>query len=285
MNSKILIIDDQIADTVALGLRQCDGADDLDFFTASDGGRGLTKAVELSPALILLDIDLPTIDGFGILSELQRRGVRTRVIMISGSRTDLTTAIECVKAGACDYVLKREMQPQLLMQRIRRALLLESTLNVRMAELPASSRTLIREAGLLKEHYERLKEEHDRLKRITEKLQRKVKDEQHHIVLATTQKVLAVTLAGGSLFLLKWLGVVQATVALPIVFLFLLVLLLIPADKIRGVSANVQKLFSANIDLDRQSRDRSGEEPDTGSDPDQSRNTAGRAPNDHSPLV
>lgn len=79
----------------------------LDFETASTGAEGLEMAKRLNPALILLDIELPDIDGFEILRKLKERPetVQTPVIMLSGlsSAHDKVTAFDL---GAVDYVTK-----------------------------------------------------------------------------------------------------------------------------------------------------------------------------------
>ncbi|MBX3361761.1 MAG: diguanylate cyclase [Phycisphaeraceae bacterium] len=79
----------------------------LDFETASTGTEGLEMAKRLNPALILLDIELPDIDGFEILRQLKERPetVQTPVIMLSGlsSAHDKVTAFDL---GAVDYVTK-----------------------------------------------------------------------------------------------------------------------------------------------------------------------------------
>lgn len=248
---KVLIIDDESAEVLAFALKKCPGSEDIAFETATDGAKGLTMATELSPALILLDIDLPVIDGFKILSELQKREVRTRVIMISGSRTDLTTAIECVRAGACDYVLKQNMEPAFLLGRIRRALILDNTINVPLAELPASSQLLIEEARRLKEKYEGLKKENQDLKEANEVLVKKSKAGEYSLVLSVAHKVLSVLLAISCPLLLKHFKVVESSAALLAVFLVPLILLLIPAQNIQSISASVQRLFTANIALNK----------------------------------
>lgn len=79
----------------------------LEFHTASTGKEGLELARRINPALILLDIELPDLDGFEILRQLKERPetVQTPVIMLSGlsSAHDKVTAFDL---GAVDYVTK-----------------------------------------------------------------------------------------------------------------------------------------------------------------------------------
>jgi diguanylate cyclase (GGDEF)-like protein len=77
---------------------------------------------EISPALIVLDVDLPGLDGLSVLRRLSRDGVlsRTRVIMLT-ARAGETEVLEALELGAFDHVAKPFSVP-VLMQRIRRAL-------------------------------------------------------------------------------------------------------------------------------------------------------------------
>ena len=55
--------------------------------------------------VLLLDFEMPDIDGLHILSELASRGDTTPVIMVSG-KEDEAIAQECMASGACDYISK-----------------------------------------------------------------------------------------------------------------------------------------------------------------------------------
>lgn len=80
------------------------------------------EAPELVAPLLLLDWDLPGLDGLRVLRTLQERGVlgRMKVIMLTarGSEAEVLAALE---AGAVDHVTKPFSVPVLL-QRVRRAL-------------------------------------------------------------------------------------------------------------------------------------------------------------------
>jgi diguanylate cyclase (GGDEF)-like protein len=90
---------------------------------------GLTAGAELGSAeprlmapLLLLDWDLPGLDGLRLLRTLRERGVlaRTRVIMLTARGTE-DEVLEALEAGAVDHVTKPFSIP-VLMQRVRRAL-------------------------------------------------------------------------------------------------------------------------------------------------------------------
>jgi two-component system response regulator RegX3 len=70
-----------------------------------DGGEGLRKALEESYDLILLDVMLPTLDGFSICEEIRVAKPSQPIIMLTakGSESDIVAGF---KAGADDYVCK-----------------------------------------------------------------------------------------------------------------------------------------------------------------------------------
>ena len=71
----------------------------------SDGGEGLTAALDKSYDLILLDVMLPTMDGYAVCRQIRGQKPTQAIIMITakGSEDDVVTGF---KAGADDYVPK-----------------------------------------------------------------------------------------------------------------------------------------------------------------------------------
>ncbi|MDM8538350.1 response regulator transcription factor [Desulfobacterales bacterium HSG17] len=72
---------------------------------ADDGGQGLTKALENSFDLIILDVMLPTLDGFSICKKIREKKPAQGILMLTakGSEDDIVTGFQ---AGADDYVSK-----------------------------------------------------------------------------------------------------------------------------------------------------------------------------------
>jgi len=70
-----------------------------------DGGDGLQKALAQNYDLIILDVMLPTMDGFSICKKVRRRKPSQGIIMLTakGSEDDIVTGF---KAGADDYIAK-----------------------------------------------------------------------------------------------------------------------------------------------------------------------------------
>ncbi len=72
---------------------------------AADGGEGLEAALDKAYDLILLDVMLPTLDGFAICRKVRGQKPQQPIIMITakGSENDVVTGF---KAGADDYIPK-----------------------------------------------------------------------------------------------------------------------------------------------------------------------------------
>ena len=90
-----------------------------------DGKAAIEALLGPSPLrcrLLLLDVDLPGLDGFSVLRRLEAAGVtrRTPTIMLT-VRASETEVLEGLRAGAVDHVSKPFSMP-ILMQRIRLAL-------------------------------------------------------------------------------------------------------------------------------------------------------------------
>lgn len=102
----ILIIEDD--PDIALSLKynlERNGPYQVD--TAEDGVSGLRKAERSRPDLVLLDLNLPGMDGLEVCRKIrERRDTSSTAIIMLTARTDETQKIEGLDAGADDYVSK-----------------------------------------------------------------------------------------------------------------------------------------------------------------------------------
>jgi DNA-binding NtrC family response regulator len=76
--------------------------------TANAVNRGDAALEELSHNpydVVLLDVKMPGISGIEVLKLIKERGIKAEVIVLSG-HASLETAVEIVKYGAYDYLLK-----------------------------------------------------------------------------------------------------------------------------------------------------------------------------------
>jgi two-component system chemotaxis response regulator CheB len=75
--------------------------------TAADGASALGIVALIHPDLILLDVEMPVMDGLVTLKELRRQGHRMPVIMCSSlTQRGASVTIEALAGGASDYVTK-----------------------------------------------------------------------------------------------------------------------------------------------------------------------------------
>jgi two-component system chemotaxis response regulator CheB len=78
---------------------------------ASDGLAGLEAIERLQPDLVLLDIEMPRLNGLEVLSEMRSRNPSAKVIMCSTlTRRGAGITLEALARGATDYVAKPTAQ-------------------------------------------------------------------------------------------------------------------------------------------------------------------------------
>ncbi|MDB6126478.1 MAG: two component transcriptional regulator, winged helix family [Verrucomicrobia bacterium] len=70
-----------------------------------DGAEGLKTALEELPDLVVLDLNLPSLDGLTVLARLHAAGCPSRVLILT-ARGDVEHRVKGLKAGADDYLAK-----------------------------------------------------------------------------------------------------------------------------------------------------------------------------------
>ena len=90
---------------------------------AIDGEKGIKRVQEEKPDLVLLDLILPGIDGFEVLSRMKGDEALAKipVIILSnlGQREDVERGL---KMGAVDYLIKAHFTPREIIDKINKAL-------------------------------------------------------------------------------------------------------------------------------------------------------------------
>jgi DNA-binding response OmpR family regulator len=101
--ARILIVEDEdrIASFVAKGLK----AEGHQATVARDGPTGLDHALSGEFDLVVLDIGLPGLDGFGVLDQLRSQGSRVPVIVLT-ARDSVKDTVTALEGGADDYMPK-----------------------------------------------------------------------------------------------------------------------------------------------------------------------------------
>ncbi|MET0447585.1 MAG: SpoIIE family protein phosphatase, partial [Aeromicrobium sp.] len=126
--ARVLVVDDNFdMRTYVAGLL----SEVYDVVTAGDGIEALERVEESRPDLILTDVMMPRLDGFGLLERLQDdpRSTSIPVIMLS-ARAGEEGTVEGLEAGAADYLVKPFAARELL-ARVRVNLELDRVRRVR----------------------------------------------------------------------------------------------------------------------------------------------------------
>ena len=100
---RILVIEDEkkTAGFLAKGLREAGFAVEI----ARDGETGLEKARATKFDLLIVDIMLPNKDGWEVVVELRRDGVRTPILFLT-ARDSVRDRVKGLELGADDYLVK-----------------------------------------------------------------------------------------------------------------------------------------------------------------------------------
>ncbi len=80
---------------------------------AADGAEAVRMAQELRPDVILMDLRMPGMDGVTTITELARRGVAGRVLVLTTYDTD-SHVLAAIEAGATGYLLKDAPRTEML---------------------------------------------------------------------------------------------------------------------------------------------------------------------------
>ena len=80
---------------------------------ASDGEEGITKALELMPDIILMDVYMPGINGLEATKAIKKKLPYVKIIMLTVSAED-KDLFEAIKAGAQGYLYKKMDPPEFL---------------------------------------------------------------------------------------------------------------------------------------------------------------------------
>jgi DNA-binding response OmpR family regulator len=108
---RILVVEDEaaMAGSLARGLR----AEGYTVEVAADGETGLDRALNDSFDAMILDLMLPRLSGYGVVSKLRAAGVKLPVLMLTAKQADFDQT-ESLDSGADDFLSKPFSYPVLL---------------------------------------------------------------------------------------------------------------------------------------------------------------------------
>ncbi len=116
---KILVVDDSGAmRRILKNVLSKIGYTDVD--EAADGFEGLSAVKANPPELILLDWNMPQLDGMGFIKMFRQSDKDTPVIMVT-TEAEKARVVEAIKAGVNNYVVK-PFEPDVLLQKIKETL-------------------------------------------------------------------------------------------------------------------------------------------------------------------
>ncbi len=119
MNQKVIVLieDEKIIAQLLVKKLEASG---YTVQTADDGKKGIALVKDVNPDMILLDMMLPHIDGFGVLEALRNEKLIPRIPLIiisnSGQPIEIQRALEL---GARDYLIKVNFDPQDVVTKVR----------------------------------------------------------------------------------------------------------------------------------------------------------------------
>lgn len=106
--------------------------DDLEVVgEASDGQEAVTAVAALRPDVILMDLEMPVLDGIAAIEQIMAQWPEARILVLTSFATD-DRVFPAVKAGALGYLLK-DSGPEALVRAIRQVHRGESSLHPKIA--------------------------------------------------------------------------------------------------------------------------------------------------------
>jgi len=117
-NEKILIVDDD--PQIRMLLKDRLQANGYNVFQAENGVQGLELAEKENPDLVLLDLQMPEMDGMEVLSRLNKKFPEITVVIMTAYGT-IERAVEAMKLGAYDF-LPKPCKPNHILLVVQKAL-------------------------------------------------------------------------------------------------------------------------------------------------------------------
>lgn len=115
---KVLLVEDDatLIDMYSLKFKE----EGYDLVTADNGETGLELALQEVPDIILLDIMMPKMDGFAVLTEIKKNESTKNIPVLMLSNLGQTADVEKgEKMGAVDYIVKASMTPSQVVEKVK----------------------------------------------------------------------------------------------------------------------------------------------------------------------
>ena len=105
MSTKVMLVDDHAL--IREGIKQLlefDGSIDV-IEQSSDGAECLEKLQHVQPDILLLDINMPNVNGIEVLEEIKKKNIPVKVLMLT-VHSEAEYLVQAVDIGANGYILK-----------------------------------------------------------------------------------------------------------------------------------------------------------------------------------
>lgn len=109
-------------------------SDDHTVVSASSGAECLELMRKRRPDLIMLDIQMPEMDGFAVFEKLRAEGYGDIPVIFLTAEHDAKIHADCLAAGAVDYI-EKPAHPLILCQRVNTAILFDAVLRYLTREI------------------------------------------------------------------------------------------------------------------------------------------------------
>lgn len=120
MKGKILVIEDNEQNLYLV--RYILERNGYEVFTAPDGRSGIEEASSLQPDLILLDIQLPEMDGYAVARNLRRNPALENTPIVAVTSYAMVGDREKVMEAGCDGYIEKPIDPDTFVSQIERHL-------------------------------------------------------------------------------------------------------------------------------------------------------------------
>jgi len=119
----VLLVEDE--ETLRKVLRNLLERDGFDVAEAADGAEALSAVDRLSPDAVVLDLNLPVLDGYDVLSRLRTRSTSaTLPVLVLTANGDEASEVRALKMGANEFLTK-PFRPRALGARLKLLLSLD----------------------------------------------------------------------------------------------------------------------------------------------------------------
>jgi two-component system, cell cycle response regulator DivK len=117
MSQRVLVVEDQVDNRQIL--RDLLTSANFEVIEAVDGEAGLTAATAHRPDLILMDIQLPGIDGYEATRRLKADAALHAIPVIAMTAYELNEAEDKARAAGCDAYISKPYSPRQLLAKVR----------------------------------------------------------------------------------------------------------------------------------------------------------------------